>query len=51
MQLKEQLKAAGVTIIESSEIDMEAFRQAGETAYEALKLTDVRDTIYQQLGK
>ncbi len=51
LKLKEQLKADGVTIVESSEIDMEAFKLAGEKAYEALDLTEVRDTIYQQLGK
>ncbi|WP_258358684.1 C4-dicarboxylate TRAP transporter substrate-binding protein [Moorella sulfitireducens (nom. illeg.)] len=48
-EAKEQVKAKGLTIIE--DVDMEAFQKAGEKAYEALKLTEVRDKIYGELGK
>lgn len=46
---KELLKQKGMTIVE--DVDLSAFRKAGEKAYEALKLTEVRDEIYKELGK
>jgi tripartite ATP-independent transporter DctP family solute receptor len=45
------LKAAGMTIIPSSEIDMAAFRAAGDKAYQKLNLLSVRDQVYKELGK
>lgn len=51
IQLKDELRKNGVTIIEKSEIDLEAFKAAGEKAYETLGLTQVRDEIYKELGK
>jgi len=45
------LKAAGMTIIPSSEIDMAAFKAAGEKAYQKLNLLSVRDQVYRELGK
>jgi tripartite ATP-independent transporter DctP family solute receptor len=48
---KADLKVKGMTIIEASEIDMAAFKAAGEKAYQKLNLSAVRDSIYKELGK
>jgi tripartite ATP-independent transporter DctP family solute receptor len=48
-QVKEELKQQGMTINESP--DVEAFRQAGEAAYEKLGLTEARDKIWSEIGK
>jgi tripartite ATP-independent transporter DctP family solute receptor len=45
------LQAKGVTIVKESEIDMAAFRAAGEKAYQKLNLAAARDKVYQELGK
>ncbi len=47
--LKEELEAKGMTIVK--DVDMEAFRAAGEAAYESLNLTEVRDQVYKELGR
>jgi TRAP-type C4-dicarboxylate transport system, small permease component len=47
----EVLKAAGMTLIPESEIDMAAFKAAGEKAYQKLGILDVRDQVYKELGK
>jgi tripartite ATP-independent transporter DctP family solute receptor len=41
--------ARGMTIV--TDVDVEAFRRAGEAAYVALNLVEVRDQIYRELGK
>lgn len=51
VQSLQKLKAEGVTIIPESEIDMAAFRKAGDDAYRKLNLLEVRDQIYKELGK
>ncbi|MFC7404138.1 C4-dicarboxylate TRAP transporter substrate-binding protein [Georgenia alba] len=48
-EIKEQLEAEGMTINESP--DIEAFREAGNAAYEELGLTEVRDQIWQEIGR
>jgi TRAP-type transport system periplasmic protein len=48
-QAKEQLKSRGMTIVE--DVDLEAFRRAGEQAYEALGLTDAKAAVYKEIGK
>src|SRR5665647_305700 len=48
-EIKEQLIAEGMTINENPDVD--AFREAGEAAYEALGLTDVKATIWSEIGK
>ncbi|WP_147919161.1 C4-dicarboxylate TRAP transporter substrate-binding protein [Ruania zhangjianzhongii] len=48
-EIKEQLLAEGMIINEDP--DLEAFRQAGEAAYEALGLTEARDQIWSEIGK
>jgi TRAP-type C4-dicarboxylate transport system substrate-binding protein len=45
------LKEKGITIIPASEIDLAAFKAAGEKAYEKLNLVAARDKIYKELGK
>ncbi|GAA4428845.1 C4-dicarboxylate TRAP transporter substrate-binding protein [Georgenia halophila] len=47
--IKQQLLDEGMTINEDP--DLEAFREAGEGAYEELGLTDVRDQIWEEIGK
>lgn len=46
---KQTLIENGMTIVE--DVDLQAFKKAGEKAYEVLKLTEARDEIYKQLGK
>jgi TRAP-type transport system periplasmic protein len=41
----------GATVVSASEIDMAAFRAAGEAAYQKLGIVAARDKIYQELGK
>lgn len=50
-KIREDLLSKGVTIVTADEIDIEAFRKAGEQAYVALGLVEVRDAAYEQLGK
>ena len=50
-EAKANLIEAGVTITESADIDMDAFRAAGEKAYENLNLVEARDAVYSELGK
>jgi tripartite ATP-independent transporter DctP family solute receptor len=51
VQNTKNLAAKGVKIVTSSEINMAAFRAAGEKAYQKLNLVAARDKIYQELGK
>lgn len=46
---KQALVDAGMTVVEDP--DLEAFRQAGDAAYEALGLTEARQAVYDQLGR
>ncbi len=48
---KQGLLDAGMTILEPEDIDMDAFRAAGEKAYEVLGLTEVRDAVWAEMGK
>ena len=41
----------GMTIIDESQIDMDAFRKAGDAAYVKLNLLGARNQIYKELGK
>ena len=49
--IKKFLIQKGMTIIESKDIDIEAFKKAGDSAYKVLNLTKARDDIYKELGK
>ncbi len=47
--IKKDLEAAGMTI--NSDPDIEAFKAAGEKAYEVLNLTEVKKAIWEEIGK
>ena len=40
-----------MTIIEKKDIDIDAFRKAGEKAYEVLNITEAKKQVYKELGK
>jgi tripartite ATP-independent transporter DctP family solute receptor len=44
-----QLKGRGMTIVE--DVDLAAFRKAGEKAYEVLKIQDAKNAVYREIGK
>ena len=46
---KKKLKEKGMIIVE--DVDMDAFRKAGEKAYEVLNITEARKQVYKELGK
>jgi tripartite ATP-independent transporter DctP family solute receptor len=48
-KVKEQLKSRGMTIVE--DVDLAAFRAAGEKAYQALGLVDEKNTVHKEIGK
>ena len=47
--LRQELSKKGMAIVK--DVDMAAFRKAGEGAYKVLKLTEVRDNLYKEMGK
>ena len=46
---KEIIREKGVTIIE--DVDLEAFKKAGEAAYEVLGISEAKEKVYQEIGK
>lgn len=48
-EVKQQLKARGMTVAE--DVDLAAFRRAGEKAYEQLKLVEVKNAVHREIGK
>jgi tripartite ATP-independent transporter DctP family solute receptor len=48
-EVKEQLKKRGMTVVE--DVDLAAFRAAGDKAYEALNIADVKTAIHKEIGK
>jgi tripartite ATP-independent transporter DctP family solute receptor len=48
---RKTLQDKGMTVIPASDIDMTAFRAAGEAAYQKLGIAATRDKVYQELGK
>jgi len=48
-EVKQQLKARGMVV--SEDVDLAAFRRAGEKAYEQLKLVDVKNAVHREIGK
>ncbi|MDW5376039.1 C4-dicarboxylate TRAP transporter substrate-binding protein [Halomonas sp. HP20-15] len=48
-EAKAQLQEDGMTVI--TDIDREAFKKAGEQAYEALGLTDAKQRLAEEIGK
>ena len=51
MKSRKTMQDRGVKVIPASEIDMAAFRTAGDAAYEKLGIKAARDRVYQELGK
>jgi tripartite ATP-independent transporter DctP family solute receptor len=51
VQNLKNLQDKGMTLVPASEIDMAAFKAAGEKAYNKLYLTAARDKVYKELGK
>ena len=49
--VRAELQAAGVTVIPTEEIDLAAFKAAGEKAYEVMGITEAKKAIYEGLGK
>ena len=50
-QVKQELIDAGVTIVPYEDIDIEAFKAAGEKAYEVMGITEAKKAVYEGLGK
>jgi tripartite ATP-independent transporter DctP family solute receptor len=48
-EVKQQLKGRGMTVVE--DVNLAAFRKAGEKAYEALKITEAKNAVYKEIGK
>lgn len=48
-EVEQQLKGRGMTIVE--DVNLDAFRKAGEKAYETLKILDAKNTVHQEIGK
>jgi TRAP-type C4-dicarboxylate transport system substrate-binding protein len=46
---REKLAKAGMTIV--SDVDLAAFRAAGQKAYDTLNLTEARKQVYKELGR
>lgn len=48
-EVEADLRKRGMTVVE--DVDLAAFRRAGEKAYETLKIKDARDAVYREIGK
>jgi TRAP-type C4-dicarboxylate transport system substrate-binding protein len=48
-EVEQQLKKRGMTIVE--DVDLAAFRKAGEKAYEVLNIKAAKDAVYREIGK
>jgi tripartite ATP-independent transporter DctP family solute receptor len=49
LEVKKQLIARGMVAVE--DVDIAAFKKAGEKAYEVLKITDAKNKVYTEMGK
>jgi hypothetical protein len=47
--VKQQLKSRGMTVVE--DVDLAAFRKAGEAAYEKLGITEAKKAVHAEIGK
>lgn len=41
----------GMNYIPHEELDVEAFKKAGQAAYDVLKVGEAREAVYAELGK
>lgn len=48
-EVKQQLKGKGMVVVE--DVNLPAFRKAGEKAYEVLKIIEAKNTVYKEIGK
>jgi tripartite ATP-independent transporter DctP family solute receptor len=48
-EVKQMLKGRGMTVVE--DVNLAAFRKAGEKAYEVLKITQAKEAVYREIGK
>ncbi len=48
-EVEQQLKGRGMTIVK--DVDLTAFRKAGEKAYEVLKIMDAKIAVHKEIGK
>jgi TRAP-type C4-dicarboxylate transport system substrate-binding protein len=48
-EVEQQLKGRGMTIVK--DVDLAAFRKAGDKAFEALKIIDAKNTVHKEIGK
>lgn len=48
---KQTMIDAGMEYVPYEEMDIEALKKAGQSAYDELKLNEVREAIYKELGK
>jgi TRAP-type transport system periplasmic protein len=48
-EVEQQLKGRGMTIVK--DVDLAAFRKAGEKAYEVLKIMDAKIAVHKEIGK
>jgi tripartite ATP-independent transporter DctP family solute receptor len=48
-QVKADLIKKGMVVVDN--VDLAAFRKAGEKAYEVLKIADVKEEVFKELGK
>ena len=48
-EVEQQLKGRGMTIVK--DVDLAAFRRAGDKAYEVLKIIDAKNAVHKEIGK
>ena len=48
-EVEQQLKKRGMTIVK--DVDLQAFRKAGDKAYEALNISDAKNAVHREIGK
>ena len=47
--IKADLQTKGMEVV--TDIDMDAFRKAGDKAYEVLGITDAKNAVHKEMGK
>jgi TRAP-type transport system periplasmic protein len=48
-EVEQQLKGRGMTVVK--DVDLAAFRKAGEKAYDVLKVIDAKNAVHKEIGK
>ena len=48
-EVEQQLKARGMTIVK--DVDLAAFRKAGDKAFEVLKIIEAKNAVHKEIGK